>query len=295
MIPAMHDAERPDDRRWTSVSEEALQQIHRIERQATIRRSGAAGHQVTWRRFGEGPPLLLLHGGHGSWLHWVRNIEARSASHQLWVADLPGYGSSDVPASPTLEGLLGSLMAAIDAALGATTPFALAGFSFGGLVAAHVAARRGGVSKLALLGPAGHGGARRPRGELRSWRDCLNPPDHARLHEVMRHNLLMHMLHDAESVDDLALQVHTEACLRTRFHSKSISLAGGLQDSLAAYAGSLLVVWGAEDVTTTPAALARAPWLARAEGEVVVLPGSGHWVQYEAADAVNRRLERFLA
>jgi len=30
---------------------------------------------VVWRTWGTGTPLVLLHGGYGSWLHWVRNIE----------------------------------------------------------------------------------------------------------------------------------------------------------------------------------------------------------------------------
>ena len=25
--------------------------------------------------WGEGRPLVLLHGGTGSWMHWVRNVE----------------------------------------------------------------------------------------------------------------------------------------------------------------------------------------------------------------------------
>jgi pimeloyl-ACP methyl ester carboxylesterase len=43
---------------------------------------------------GAGRPLVLVHGGHGSWLHWVRNIEALSAKRTLWIPDLPGYGDS---------------------------------------------------------------------------------------------------------------------------------------------------------------------------------------------------------
>ena len=38
---------------------------------------------------------------------------------------------------------------------------------------------------------------------------------------VMRHNLAAHMLHDPARIDALAVQVHTAACLNTRFYSKA--------------------------------------------------------------------------
>jgi len=58
------------------------------------------GGHVVWRRFGAGPALVLLHGGHGRWLHWARNIRAWAKQHTVWVPDMPGYGESDVPPSP---------------------------------------------------------------------------------------------------------------------------------------------------------------------------------------------------
>jgi pimeloyl-ACP methyl ester carboxylesterase len=246
------------------------------------------GGHVTWRCLGKGPPLVLLHGGHGSWAHWVRNIEPLSRGFKVCVADLPGYGDSSAPASPTLDSLLEATRQTLDALLGAATPIALAGFSFGGLVAARLAAQRTAVSALALLGPAGHGGARRPRGELRSWREAQASNDPAALRQIMRHNLELHML--ASPADAQALAIHTQACLHTRFHSKQISRAGGLVDSLRVLSCPVLLVWGEHDVTATPHALA--PQLAAAcrQARTEVLASAGHWVQYEAADSVNAML-----
>ena len=250
-----------------------------------------AGH-VAWRRLGDGPPLVLMHGGHGAWLHWARNIDALARHFSVWVVDLPGYGDSSVPSAPTLESLVDATQQTLDALLGARTPIALAGFSFGGLVAAQLAARRGAVRALALLGPAGHGGPRRPQGELRSWREAWAQRDDAALREVMRHNLQLHML--AGPADEEALAIHTQACLRTRFHSKSISRAGGLADTLRRLECPVLLLWGEHDVTATPATLAPALAAQCRNARVQIVPGAGHWVQYEAADPVNGLLSDWL-
>nr|WP_316640281.1 alpha/beta hydrolase [uncultured Roseateles sp.] len=253
------------------------------------------GGHVTWRRFGEGPPLVLLHGGHGSWLHWVRNIRAWSGRYAVWVPDLPGYGDSDVPLVPTLASLVDATMSTLDALIGRTTPIALVGFSFGGLVAANLAARRGSVTQLGLLGPGGHGGARRPRGELRSWREAADVHDADALADVMRHNLAMHMLSDPGAIDALALHIHTEACLKTRFRSKSISRSGGLADAIDRHRGALLLAWGEHDVTAVPEQAALSLGESREHGKVLVVPGAGHWIQYEQADEINALVLAWLS
>ena len=251
-----------------------------------------AGGHVTWRSVGSGQPLVLLHGGHGSWAHWSRNIAALSRHFRVCVADLPGYGDSSPPPEATLASLVETTQHTLDAWLGALTPIALAGFSFGGLVAAQLAARRPAVQALALLGPAGHGSPRRPKGALHGWREAFERHDEPALRETMRHNLQMHML--AGEADDIALAIHTEACLRTRFFSKRISRAGGLAEVLGPLDVPVLLLWGEHDVTATPQVLAPALAAACRRAQMRVVPGAGHWVQYEAADVVNDVLARWL-
>ena len=54
----------------------------------------------------------------------------------------------------------------------------------------------------------------------------------------------------------LALAVHTESCLSTRFRSKEISRSGGLHAALDRCPMPILLAWGEHDVTADPQALA---------------------------------------
>lgn len=255
-----------------------------------------AGGAVCWRCFGSGPVLVLLHGGHGSWLHWVRNIEALAHCFEVWVPDLPGYGnSSDVPPPGGLDALVHATTRSLDMLVGPATPVRLVGFSFGGLVATHLAAVRPGVTHLALLGSAGHGTQRRPVGKLRSWHAVAASGDATGLAEVMRHNLAVHMLHTPPAkIDALALHLHTWSCLRTRFRSKEISHAARIGPLLETLPSRLLLVWGEHDVTADPPAVLGSLAPGHAARQTMRVQGAGHWVQYEKADTVNALLPGWL-
>lgn len=247
---------------------------------------------VTWRRFGEGPPLVLLHGGHGCWLHWVRNVDALcGAGRCVWVPDMPGFGDSDAlpgdaRAPDRLERLVGVLDRCLDGLLGAGTPIDLAGFSFGGLVAAGLAGRRPGIRRLALLGPAGHRTPRRARAALQEWRVPARPAMLA----ALRHNLEAHMIADPQQVDEVAMAVHEVACTRTRFHSKDLSLSRSLADAMAGVQAPVLTVFGEHDVTATPIDAVASLASLGAQWQCEIEPAAGHWVQFEQAARVNRRL-----
>jgi pimeloyl-ACP methyl ester carboxylesterase len=268
--------------------------IARLSAQARTERVAWPGGQVCWRGFGTGTPVVLVHGGHGSWLHWVRNIEALAMQHTVWVVDLPGFGDSDAPGEG-MEALLAPTLSTLDALVGPDTPIDLVGFSFGGLVAAHMAARRPQVRRLALLGTGGHQGARRPKGELTNWKPAWHAGDAVAVERAMRHNLAMHMLSGAAAeIDALAVRVHTDACVRTRFRSKDISRSGGLLDVLTNYGGPTLLAWGEHDVTADPVVIAPALAAALPGARTALVAGAGHWVQYERADEVNTLLRAWL-
>lgn len=254
------------------------------------------GRKLRWRRWGDGPALVLVHGGHGNWMHWVRNIEALTRHHTVWVPDLPGFGDSDelvgdAHAPKRQQHLLDAVGATLDTLVGREAPIDLAGFSYGGLVAAELAAQRRHVRRLALLGSTGHGGPRRQRAEMVNWRS----DDPVQRRSGLCHNMVAFMLHEPTAIDELAMSVHETSCLQTRFRSKAISRAGGLQAALDRYGGPVLLIWGEHDVTAAPHEMV--PQLAdqKTEREWCVVPGSGHWVQYEGADDVNRLLGSWFA
>jgi pimeloyl-ACP methyl ester carboxylesterase len=255
--------------------------------QLAIRHSVDVGdHQVSWRQYGDasGEPLLLIHGGHGSWMHWARNIDTLAEKFSLFVVDLPGYGDSSDPMFGEFGDLLTVTEQSITQLLGANTPFQLSGFSFGGLVSANLAARGMPVKSLAILGPGGHGGPRRERGKLVNWKRAVGDEE---LREAMRFNLWAHMLYADEAIDPFALDIHTYSCVQTRFRSRGISGRDLLGPALDDYSGQTLIVWGAHDITCEPEYLMANMIEPHANRKGIILPEMGHWVQYEAAEQTN--------
>ena len=100
-----------------------------------------AGIQV-WHVWNEaaGKPLILLHGGSGSWTHWVANVQALSQHRAVYALDLPGFGDSDLPpGARDVDGLYQPVAAGISSLLG-PGPHEVMGFSFGGMTAGFIAA-----------------------------------------------------------------------------------------------------------------------------------------------------------
>lgn len=100
---------------------------------------------MVWRCWGGGPPLVLLHGGYGSWTHWVRNVLPLSRQFTVIAPDLPGLGELATPPEPqTAEGLAAIIVAGLDIVLSRRrianwAALHLAGFSFGGVIGGSVA------------------------------------------------------------------------------------------------------------------------------------------------------------
>lgn len=274
---------------------DARKAIYRLDATCEHRRVAVGGRVVCWRRLGAGPPLVLLHGGHGSWLHWVRNLEALAAHYTVWVPDMPGFGDSDdldvSPRSPErLKVLCDTLLRSLNQLLGAQAEIDLVAFSFGCVVAAELCRRRGSIRRMALLGAAGHGGPRRTDLDLGNWRS-IEGDQRA---EALKHNLITLMLHQSSSADALALAAYQSCCESTRFHSKPFSRSPVMTRALNDLTIPILFVWGEYDITGSPNLLAERLTSNRPEREWVVMPSAGHWVQYERSHDIDLLLLRWL-
>jgi pimeloyl-ACP methyl ester carboxylesterase len=250
---------------------------------------------LVWRIWGRGEPLVLLHGGTGSWMHWMRNIEDLSRDYMLLVPDIPGSGESASPGLPTsVEKVAAALLAGIDAILGPQARFAMAGFSMGGLISSFVTKLAGErVTTLVLVGAVGTTARRGAMVPMKSWRRL--PTDDAK-REAHRANLEILMVRDPKTVDAPALYMQFHNAERSRVRGKHINPTGDLSTTLPSFEGRLASIWGEHDATAGPYLDERREKLdAFKPGSTFdVIPGAGHWVQYEAPDEFNRLLRRRL-
>ena len=106
------------------------------------------------RRQGEGPPLVFLHGAHGM-NTWPRYLERLSATHEVIVPDLPGFGQSGASKTTTRVHDIARVMLDLLDTLRPGEVVDLAGHCLGGWVALEMAVRGARLRSLTLLNAAG--------------------------------------------------------------------------------------------------------------------------------------------
>lgn len=253
---------------------------------------GAGG--MVWRAWGDGPPLVLLHGGSGSWRHWLRNIPVLARERMVICPDLPGLGDSDMPPEPAApETIAPILRDGLRRLLPDGLGYDLAGFSFGALCAGHLAAAD--PDRCRSLTIVGAGALGFPRSPTRLVK--VRHLEGAAREEANRHNLAALMFADASRIDEAALAMQDLHTRRARFKSRGWAETDSLKQAILRGRAPLGAIYGELDAIARPHVRLRIELVRglRAGAQTEVIPGAGHWVSYEAPAAFNAALSRFLA
>lgn len=264
--------------------------------EAHLQTSRLEGVELQWQRWStanDKPPLLLLHGGFGSWTHWVANIASLREHRCVWTVDLPGLGSSgDIPKPHTVEHFAELVLDGFSTIIGPHTEFDLAGFSFGALIGAQLAVMAQQRCKhFIVCGAAGFG-------ELHVQVDLLKPPGAETPAEeaefIHRANLRSLMFARDESVDALAIYVHGDNLSKSRFNSRRLSKGNVFTELIPHIAAKMCGVWGSADATAggIDAIRARKALFRSAQPgcSFHILQNVGHWAMYEDSAQVNQIL-----
>lgn len=113
------------------------------------------GTQIAYEVTGNGPPLVLLHGGGQNKQDWhnAGYVPRLAREFQVITIDLRGNGESGKPdhdGAYAIERILEDVLAVADAC--GVEQFALWGFSFGGNIGRYLASRSGRVTRFVMGG-----------------------------------------------------------------------------------------------------------------------------------------------
>jgi pimeloyl-ACP methyl ester carboxylesterase len=237
-----------------------------------------------------GEPLVLLHGGSGSWTHWVRNVLHLAKYRTVWALDLPGCGDSDLPAGVADADDLVPYVADIfnDTFQGKAVD--VMGFSFGAMTAGLVAAAHAHlIRQLVLVGAPGLG----LFGRDLPMRGMLPDMDEAEQRAVHRHNLNAMMFVRPDTVNEDVVNLQQANVARDRLRRRRIARTDVLARAQAHWTCPVHGVWAEFDALYA-GTLQQVPHVLSRMETFTVVPDAGHWVMFERADAFHAAIEPLL-
>jgi pimeloyl-ACP methyl ester carboxylesterase len=111
----------------------------------------ADGLRVYYEVYGEGEPLLLLHGGTATCRSWSSHLPAFIEHFRVFAPDSRGHGRTNNPANELDYRVMADDVAALIRALGLQRPLVL-GYSDGGQIVLELGMRYPGLARALVLG-----------------------------------------------------------------------------------------------------------------------------------------------
>ena len=254
--------------------------------------------KVCWRSWGKGKPLILLHGGYGSWAHWIKQAIPFSKNYNVLIPDMPGFGESeDLTLPHTPEKISANIAETLLKLISPEETPIICGFSFGGLIAGHLSynlIERGlNPEKLILVGPGGLGAK---RGEMRNMIARHSKMSEEEIYQAHKTNLEILMMHDATKVDDWSIHIQKQNTDAHRIKSRPISSTDTLARILEKQDVPLFLLWGEKDASVGVYLEDRMSILRDINSKVRfhVEYNLGHWIMYENDVIFNKILNNFI-
>ncbi|MEO3764185.1 alpha/beta hydrolase [Streptomyces sp. B8F3] len=269
------------------------------------------GTKIFAAETGDGPPVLLLHGGGpgaSGVSNYARNIAELAEEYRVVVPDMPGYGRSTkgVDGSDPFGYLANGIRGLLDE-LGLDKAH-LVGNSYGGAAALRLALDTPGrVDRMVLMGPGGIGTTRAlPTSGLNSLLNYYtgDGPSRRKLEKFIRDYLVFNAADVPDSAIDERYQASIDPEVIAAPPLQRPSGPGALRTlwkmdftrdaRLSRLPVPTLVLWGAQDRVNRPSGgqmlAQRMP-----NCDLYLTANTGHWVQFERAQLFNRLCAAFLA
>ena len=252
---------------------------------------------MVWHEWGMGEPLVLLHGGSGSWTHWFQNISTLKKHFRVICADTPGLGKSDMPPSnfsskdypASMKMLADVFTIGIDQIIGEGVRFHLAGFSMGAIAGGYLAVNENNrIMTFTMVGASSFGLSWEGlKGRLKMMTSGMSDTERRK---IQQSNLRVIMtFHEA---DDFSAYLQLKNVERARIRSHTLPYTDTLMKILPKITAPLGGIWGGKDVFAGSNLNKLESILRRVDpfASFQVIEDAGHWVMYEQAEAFNAAL-----
>jgi pimeloyl-ACP methyl ester carboxylesterase len=259
-----------------------------------LRIARARDLQIAYASAGEGPPLVLLHGGWSDHRTWRRQLEGLSRDFAVWAWDAPGCGGSSDPPDDWRMSDYADCLAVWLETVGIERPHVL-GLSWGGTLALELYRRHPGVPASLVL-----------TGAYAGWQGSLPPEVVSERIERVRRELerppeewvggyIPGFFSDAappglaEEFEAMMRELNP-AGTRTMLYAMADA---DLRDVLPRIRVPALLLYGELD-QRSPLSVAQELHARIPSSELVVVPGAGHAACAEKPDAFNDAVRAFL-